>query len=99
MKKIWFYGLIFVVSIAFLGLLKEGFSDSMSWSGGVSLSSSDTDSGWIQGIWSSVFREKPYVIRVESDPLSIPTATYVPTRQPCLYPPCPAPDVYQSAYN
>ena len=89
MKKIWFYGLVFLVCIGFLGFLKEGFSDSMS---------RDTDNGWIQGIWSSVFREKPYVIQVESDPLSIPTATYVPTRQPCLYPPCPAPDVYQSAY-
>lgn len=88
MKKVWFYGLLFLVCIGFLGILKEGFSSS----------GNDIDNGWIQGIWSSVFREKPYVIRVESDPLSIPTATYVPTRQPCLYPPCPAPDVYQSAY-
>lgn len=93
MKKVWFYRLVFLVCIGLLGLLKEGFSGSGSGS-----MRGDTDTGWIQGIWSSVFREKPYVIRVESDPLSIPTATYVPTRQPCLYPPCPAPDVYQSSY-
>lgn len=89
MKKIWFYGLVFLVCIGVSYRVLESFSDSF---GG-----SDIDNGWIQGIWSSVFREKPYVIRVDSDPLSIPTATYVPTRQPCLYPPCPAPDVYQSA--
>lgn len=87
MKNIWFYGLVFLVCIGLSYRVLESFSNS------------DVDNGWIQGIWSSVFREKPYVIRVESDPLSIPTATYVPTRQPCLYPPCPAPDVYQSSYS
>lgn len=55
------------------------------------------NNSWGFGDWPSVFLGKPYVIRVESDPLSIPTATYVPTRQPCMYPPCPAPDVYQQA--
>lgn len=89
MNKIWFYALIFLVCIGLFSRVLESFSDSRS----------DIDNGWGYGIWSSVFRTKPYVIQVTSDPLSIPTATYVPTRQPCPYPPCPAPDIYQSAYN
>jgi hypothetical protein len=86
-QSIFFYGVVFLVCIGLSYRVFESFSVS-----------GDIDNGWIQGIWSSVFREKPYVIQVTSDPLSIPTATYVPTRQPCLYPPCPAPDVYQLSY-
>ena len=87
MRGLWFYGVVFLVSISLLGLLREGFSDSF---GFVSTRE--------YGGWPSVFLGKPYVIRVESDPLSIPTATYVPTNQPCAYPPCPALDIYQTSY-
>jgi hypothetical protein len=87
MRGLWFYGVIFLVSIGLAGLLlKEGFSNS----GLVNLRE--------YGGWPSVFLTKPYVVQVESDPHSIPTATYVPTSQPCAYPPCPALDIYQTSY-
>jgi hypothetical protein len=86
MRGLRFYGVVFLVSIVIAGLLlKEGFSMSF-------VSTRE------YGGWPSVFLTKPYVVRVESDPLSIPTATYVPTSQPCAYPPCPALDIYQTSY-
>lgn len=85
MRGLWFYGVVFLVSISLLGLLREGFSTSFV-------------DRWDYGGWPSVFLGKPYVVRVESDPKSIPTATYVPTNQPCAYPPCPALDIYQTSY-
>jgi hypothetical protein len=86
MRGLWFYGAVFLVSAVLAGLLiHEGFSTSF-------VSTRE------YGGWPSVFLKNPYVVRVESDPKSIPTATYVPTSQPCAYPPCPALDIYQTSY-
>ncbi len=83
----WLYLVFAFMALVLMLRIKEGFSDSFPW-----VNSSD------YGGWPSVFLKTPYVVRVQSDPLSIPTATYVPTGQPCAYPPCPAPDVYQQSY-
>ena len=103
MRGLWFYGIIFLISIWIAGLLlQEGFSDSLSFvstraKGSYAQIKSNLSTREYGG-WPSVFLTKPYVVQVESDPHSIPTATYVPTSQPCAYPPCPALDSYQTSY-